>query len=182
MWITWDYIYNLLGIKDFIDFISSPSLQDTLFPVKLVFIFFTAFFFCAVLYFYLNSSYLQYKFLQDVFEFLSWQTYGSREVSKRWKNIIKKADSGLESDFKLAIVEADDFLRQTLENKGYEGKNFEAMVNSISKSVMPNFQEIMDIHEVRNSIVHDPNYRLDSENAKKILSTYERTIKSIAIS
>lgn len=178
----WDWVYNLLGIKDFIVFTSSPVLQDILFPVKIVFILFTAFFICATIYFYVNSSYLQYQFLQDVFEFFSWQSYGFREINKRWRNIVRKTESGLESDFKLAVVEADDFLRQTMQKRGHEGKTFEEMVSNVSKSILPNYQEILDIHNIRNSIVHDPNYKLDKEQAKKILSTYEKTIKNIATS
>ncbi|MFI5205914.1 MAG: hypothetical protein ACHQVK_03155, partial [Candidatus Paceibacterales bacterium] len=107
MLINWDQIYNYLGVKDFVYFISSPSIQDALFPIKIVFIFFTAFFFCAVIWFYVNSSYIQYKFLQDTTEFLSKETYGLRKVTKNWRKIKKRAESGTDSDIKLAIIEAD---------------------------------------------------------------------------
>ena len=43
--VTWEQLYDLLGVREFIYFISSPSIQDQLFGVKLVFIFFAVFFF-----------------------------------------------------------------------------------------------------------------------------------------
>ncbi len=91
---TWLDFYNLLGIKDFIYFISSPDIQDMLFPVKMVFIFFTMFFLVAVVYFMMNSSWLQFKFLEDVTEFFSWQAYGLKEISRRWNRIQKRMDYG----------------------------------------------------------------------------------------
>ena len=131
--ITWNYIYNLLGITDFMNFISNPAIQDALFPIKLVFILFAVFFFCAVIYFYLNSSYLQYQFLQDVTEFFSWQAYGLRSIDKQWKSVIKKTASGNEKDFKLAVIEADDFLYATLEDRGFKGETFDELLESAAE-------------------------------------------------
>ena len=122
---TWDELYNFFGIRDFIYYISSPQLQDMLFPVKLVFAVFAMFFLVAVIYFMINSSWLQYKFLEDVTEFFSWQAYGAREISKQWNRIKKKIESGAEADYKLAIIDADDLLAEILEERGFEGKDFE---------------------------------------------------------
>jgi hypothetical protein len=107
---TWESLYNTLGIKEFIYFISSSQLQDMLFPVKLIFGLCTVFFLVAVIYFMLNSSWLQYKFLEDVTEFFSWQAFGQREMQKQWSKIRKRTESGAESDYKLSIIDADDFL------------------------------------------------------------------------
>ena len=177
----WEQLYTLLGIKDFIYFISSPSIQDSLFGIKLVFIFFTLFFFAAVMYFYFNSSYIQYQFLQDVTEFFFWQAYGLREINRRWKKIMKKTESGAESDYKLAIIDADDFLQQTLENRDYRGETFEDLVNAAGKKV-PNIDAIIQAHAVRNSIVYEPDFRLEIERAKGILYDYENAIKGISVS
>lgn len=179
---TWEYIYNYLGITDFINFISSSDIQNALLPIKIVFILFTVFFFCAVMYFYVNSSYIKYQFLQDTSEFLYWQPYELKGVNKRWKNIIKRIESGLESDYKLAIIEADDLLRQSFENRGYEGETFEELANKADKRIMPNFNDILEAHAVRNSVVYNSDYKLDLQEAKKILSEYEKAIKSISIS
>jgi hypothetical protein len=179
---TWVEFYNLLGIKDFIYFISSPDLQEMLFPAKIIFIAFTIFFLGAVIYFMRNSSYLQYKFFEDVTEFFSYQAYGLKEINKRWKKIMKRTEGGIESEYKLALIEADDFLSYMLDDRGIEGKDFNEMIEKGGRALLPNTDEILAAHEVRNSIVYDSDYKLDIDKANKLLAIYETTIKNIGVS
>jgi len=176
---SWEKIYDLLGIRDFISFISSPAIQSELLPVKIVFILFTIFFFGAMIYFYIESSYIWYNFLQDTVEFISWQSYGTGQISRRWKEIMKKIKSGNESEYKLAIIEADDFLYKTLEDKGYKGDTFKEMIDNANQKLLTNYNDILLAHDIRNSIVYSPDYKLDIEKAKKILSDYEKAIKNV---
>ena len=179
---SWESIYNFLGIKDFIYFISSPNLQDMLFPVKLVFVFFTIFFLSAIIYFMMNSSYLKYQFFEDVTEFVSYQAYGLREIANRWKKIKKRVESGAESEYKLALIEADDFLSEMLEERGFTGKTFEELVSNAGKIVLPNSNEILSAHEIRNTVVYDPEYKIDLDQVRKILAIYEASTKNIGAS
>lgn len=176
---SWEALYNFLGITDFIYFISSPQIQDMLFPVKLVFVTFAMFFLAAVIYFMINSSWLQYKFLEDVTEFISWQSYGLREISKNWAKIKRRIESGAESDYKLAIIEADDFLANLMDDRGFEGKDFEETIKSAGKLLSPVMGEIMSAHEVRNSIVYNPDFKLDAEQVKKVLDIYESAVNTV---
>lgn len=179
--ITWDAFYDLLGIKDFIYFISSSSIQEALWPVKIVFIFFTVFFFCLVLWLYFNSSYIKYQFLQDATEFFSRETYGLHQTNRSWKKIRKRIDSGVESDLRLAIIEADDFLYETLQDAGYQGATLEELIEAGGKKIS-NPREVLDAHKVRNAIVYEPDYNLDANKAKEVLSVYENIIKTVASS
>lgn len=178
---TWDQFYNLFGIRDFIYYVSAPEIQSALFPVKLVFIIFTIFFLVAVVYFFVNSSYLQYKFLEDITEFLSWQSYGSREISKRWNKIKKRTESESESEYKLAIIEADDFLAEVLEDRGYEEKTFEEAIKKIGRLTPADMDKIISAHQVRNSIVYNSEYKLDLELAKKIMDVYESAVNNVGV-
>ena len=178
---SWLDFYNFLGIKDFIYFISSPQLQDYLFPVKLVFVTFAMFFLAFVIYFMINSSWLQYKFLEDAIEFFSWQAYGSREMSKQWNKIKKRTESGSISDYKLAIIDADDLLAEVLDNRGFEGDDFQETIEKAGRLISPILSDITRAHEVRNSIVYDPNYNLTVDQAKKMLSVYESAVNSIGM-
>lgn len=178
---TWESVYNFLGIRDFIYFISSPQIQDMLFPVKLVFVFFAMYFLVFVIYFMINSSWLQYKFLEDVAEFFSWQAYGQRAMTKQLDRIKKRAESGVESDYKLAVIDADDYLAEVLDERGYEGKDFEEGIKKAGKLVAPILDDILKAHETRNSIVYNPDFKISAEQAKKVLATYELAIKSIGL-
>jgi len=179
---TWEALYDILHIKEFIYFISSSQIQDMLFPVKIIFIFFSLFFLAFVIYFMINSSWLQYKFLEDVTEFFSWQAYGQREMVKQWEKIKKRTESGAESDYKLAIIDADDFLIEVLDNRGHDGKDFEETIKKAGKLITDILEDVLKAHETRNSIVYDPDYKLPTEQAKKVLNTYESAIKNIGIS
>ncbi len=178
---TWDQLYNLLHIKGFIYFISSPQLQDMLFPVKMIFVLFSLVFLYLVIYFMVNSSYLRYKFLEDVTEFFSWKSYGSRELSRRWGKIKKRTETLQETDFKLAIIDADDLLVEILESRGYNSKNVEDAIRKTGKLIMPNQEEVLRVHEVRNSIVYNPAFKLTGEVGKKTLDIYEQAINSIGL-
>ncbi|MCX6720056.1 MAG: hypothetical protein NTV36_03045, partial [Candidatus Staskawiczbacteria bacterium] len=127
-------------------------------------------------------SWLQYKFLEDVTEFFSWQSYGAREMSKRWNKIKKRTESGVEADYKLAIIDADDLLEEVLDNRGYEGKDFEEAIQKASKLLLPVLSDILSAHEIRNSIVYNPDYKLSIDYAKKMLEIYESAINSIGLS
>ena len=182
MLINWDNIYDSVGAKEFIYFISSPAIQDSLFPVKIVFYFFSLFFFGAVIYFYVNSSYIQYQFLQDTSEFLFHEAYGLKKVNKSWKRIKKRVEFGSESELKLAVIEADDFLYETLEDAGYFGDTFEELITNTAKKISLDTAAVLQAHAMRNSIVYEPDYVVDREVVKKVLSVYEDTIKNISIS
>jgi hypothetical protein len=178
---TWEIVYNFLGITDFIYYISSPQIQDMLFPVKLVFVACAMFFLVMVIYFMINSTWLQYKFLEDVTEFFSWQAFGQREMKKQWSKITKRIESGSESDYKLAIIDADDFLAEVLDDGGYEGKDFAESIEKASKMLDPILIDVMKAHEIRNLIVYNPDYKLSTEQAKRILDTYQTAVNSIGM-
>ena len=179
--ISWDYIYDYLGIKDFVYFISSPIIQEQLFPVKLVFIFFSVFFLCAVIWFYFNSSYIQYHFGQDVVEFFSAETYGLRKIDKSWKKIKRRLDSSSESEWKLAVIEADDFLYETMQDQEFGGDTFEDLVKSAGKKIPGGIDGVLEAHKVRNDIVYNPDYKINAETAQNMLLMYENAIKNIVL-
>lgn len=168
-----------MDINELISYIFSPELQEELFLVKIVFIFFSVIFFVVVILFLVNSSYLKYQFWQEVAEFFSWESYGLRKIAKRWKKIEKRIETGSESEYKLAIIEADDFLNEVLEKRNYSGETFEERVSQVEKVQIPNLEEILEVHKTRNSIVYDPDYKLDLDQAKKVLEIYEKAIKNI---
>jgi hypothetical protein len=178
---SWEQLYNLLRIRDFIYFVSAPELQDALFPAKLVFVAFAMFFLAYVIYFMINSSWLQYKFLEDTTEFFSWQAFGVREMEKQWARIKKRAESGTDSDYKLAVIDADDFLLEVLENRGYEGKDFQESVEKASKLLGPLAKEVLSAHQIRDSIVYNPDQKISTDEYKKMLDTYEVAAKTIGM-
>ena len=69
-----------------------------------------------------------------------------------------------------------------LEDRGFTGETFEELINNAGKIMLPNSAEILSAHEVRNSIVYNPDYRIDLDRVKKILAVYEAATKNIGTS
>ena len=174
-----DYLYRALGVKEYVDFASSAELQNALLPIKIVFILFTLFFAGALFYYYRNSSYLKYKFLQDTVEFFSWQPYGLREINKNWQKIQKRMEGGAESEWRLAVILADDFLFNTLDELGYSGETFEELLASTKRKLGTLYEQVLSVHARRNLLVYNPDQKLDLEEAKIIMATYEKAVKSL---
>lgn len=166
-------------IKAVIDLIKSPEIQNELLPAKVVFIFFSLFFFASVVYLMFKSSYLKYEFLIDMEAFFDWQPGGSQKIAKRWKKIQKKIETGTDYEYKLAIIEADDLFKDVLEDRGFKGKTLEERIEKVEETQLPNADEVIDAHKARNSIVYNPDYKLDRDQVKKILNIYEQAIKNI---
>ena len=82
---------------------------------------------------------------------------------------------------KLAIIDADDFLGEVLDDRGYEGKDFQETINKAGRLIAPILNDVLKAHEARNSIVYDPDYKLSDDQAKKILATYEQAVNSIGM-
>ena len=94
---------------------------------------------------------------------------------------MERIESGVESDYKLSIIDADDFLADILDERGYDGDNFEESINKATKLISPILSEVLKVHEIRNSIVYNPDFKISADQAKKVLETYESAAKSIGL-
>ncbi len=168
-------------INEIISIINSTQLQRELVLVRSVFIFFTIMFFIGVLYFLISSSYIKHHFWYDVIEFFAWQPYGFLNLTKRWNHIKQKLEGKGESDYKVVLLEADDFLNKVLEKKGYKGETLEDKLEKIELVDLPNKEEIEKAHQIRNSVVYDPDFDLDLAKAREAVDNYEKAIKGLGM-
>ena len=166
-------------LNQILNLIQSPELQAELLPAKIVFIIFSLAFFIAVVYLMFTSSYLYWEFIIDLTSFFNWRPIGAQKISRQWKRIQNRIETGTEYEYKLAIIEADDLFNNVLENRGFKAKTFEERIKQMDTAQLPNLDEIIEVHKIRNSIVYDPDYKIDRDQAKQFLGTYEKGIKNI---
>lgn len=157
----------------------SPGIQEELLPAKVVFIFFSAVFFIGVIYFMFTSTYLKYQFITDVVEFFHIQPAAARKMAKKWKRIQKMADSGIEANYKLSLIEADDLLEDVLTNKGFSGETFEERIKQAGEIQIPNLERVLQAHQTRNQAVYEPDYQLKIERLRELLEVYKEAIKGV---
>ena len=170
-----------IDFNTIISFLASQEVQADLFFVKVGFFAISGIFLGIIIYILLTSHYLQWSFTDNAWEFFNFRPFGAKRITKRWNRIVKRLDSGLESEYKLAVIEADDMLEISLRRMGYAGENLEERLGKLNKAILPNIGDVYEAHRMRNNIVHDPDYRLDLDEAKKNLDIYGKAFDSLQI-
>jgi hypothetical protein len=151
------------------------SLVEILAP--LIFLFFIG----VIIISLTKGSYIKMSFWTDWVEFLKVKGYQSGKIEKRWALTAQKLESDNPADWKLAIIEAESLLEGVLARMGFGGESFGERLKKIKEEQMPGLNNVIQAHQVRNNIVHDPDYRLDIGEASKALAAYEKALKELDV-
>ncbi len=149
--------------------------------IKIVVLGISGFFLFFIIFSLFKTTFLKAHFLEDFIEFITFKPYGMKKMFKRWKKIIRHLESDIESEYKLAVVEADDFLEEILRGMGYKGDTMQEILEKIDTLVLPNLEDIRQVHQIRNQVVYDPNYQLDLNKAKEVLDVYEEALRNLEV-
>ena len=159
-----------------ISLITSPPAANWLSALKVIFIV-AALIMLAIIGLMISmTSWLKIRFIQDFFEFFSHSPLGIKKIAKLWAKISARVETGLESEYKLAVIEADSLFDDVLKKMGYQGESLGARLEKIPKNILADIEAVRSAHTIRNNIVHDPDYKLELEEAKNALSTYEKSL------
>lgn len=124
----------------------------------------------------IKTSYFKYAFMLDVVEFFMAKPYSAGKVVREWNAIQKRLETGRESEYKLAVIEADSLLRSVLKRIGYSGKTFEEQTSHLTREILSDIDEIREAHRIRNDIAYDPSYSIDLDEARRVLKMYEKAL------
>lgn len=150
------------------------------FGLKYLCIGLSIFFIFIILYSLITTNWIRLRFWENLVEFVMFRSYGSSKYAKEWKKILKKLDTGVESEYKLAIIEADTLLDDMLNFMGYtEETTTEAKVGKLTSVDVANINELREARKIRNSIIQDPNFQLTEDNAREVLKVYEASFKGL---
>lgn len=103
------------------------------------------------------------------------------KTKEAWEIISKKLESDNPVDYKVAIIEADDFIDEIVKELKYEGKNFGERLENIPEEHIVNVAGMKQAHQVRNKIIHDDNFVLSQNDALGVMSQYEEFLRSFQI-
>lgn len=101
------------------------------------------------------------------------------KVRKRWEAILARLQSNEESNYKLAVIEADKLLDDILKRVGYQGETMGDRLKKITTEQLTNIDEVWRAHKVRNNIVHDVDFKLNQDQARKTVETLEKALKEM---
>jgi hypothetical protein len=56
---------------------------------------------------------------------------------------------------------------------GFKGETLGERLEIVTSAIIPNLQDLIQAHQVRNNVVHDPDYKLTLQEAQKTLEIYQ---------
>jgi hypothetical protein len=110
---------------------------------------------------------------------LTWHTERAQK-NARWERVETYMTSLNPSDWKIAILEADNILDQVVERMGYPGKTLGERMKHIEASDFPYLDDAWNAHKTRNAIAHKgTDYELSRSQAEQTINVYHRVFKEL---
>lgn len=97
-----------------------------------------------------------------------------KRMRKNWSKIEFRLGSDDPSQYKLAILEADEVIDKIFRSMELKGNNMTERLEKLTPGQMEEAEEIKTVHKIRNQIVHDPTFQIDRTKAKETLDIYAK--------
>ena len=110
------------------------------------------------------------------------ETYRKAGRESKLSPISTHIDSDNPNDWKLAIIEADIILDQTLKERGYAGNTLGERLRSITPNQLASIDDAWDAHRVRNKIAHEgPDFILTKRIAEDTIARYMNVFRDFGV-
>jgi len=149
--------------------------------LKIIFLIISLVFFVGIIILLFKASWFRRRYLEKPKELSFYKSLAEKKTFKEWQKIIKRLESGIEPEYKLAIIEADGILDAILDKMGYSGETMGEKLRKIEAPVLPNISGISEAHKIRNNIVHDPDCMIDLAKAKEVIGVYEQALRDLEV-
>lgn len=110
---------------------------------------------------------------------LNWNTE-RKQKNERWERVEAHMTSLSQSDWKIAILEADNILDEIVERMGYQGESLGERLKKIEASDFPYLDDAWTAHKTRNAIAHKgTNFDITRGEAEQTINIYYRVFKEL---
>jgi hypothetical protein len=100
----------------------------------------------------------------------------------RWDVIQQRVNDNSPESWRIAIIEADILLEETLTKAGYAGQSIGDKLKSANPESFRTVQDAWDAHKVRNEIAHvGSDFVLTQRAAKETMVKFERVFKEFGV-
>lgn len=100
------------------------------------------------------------------------------EKYEEWQKIIKNVNSENPSDWKLAVLDADNILDALTKKIGLPGESLGERLMAVNISDFTTLDSAWEAHKVRNRIAHDgASYLLSKREARRVIELFEKVFK-----
>jgi len=98
--------------------------------------------------------------------------------NERWSNVLNHISSSIESDWRLAIIEADIMLEDMLRKMGYQGVGIGDMLKNVERSDFNTLDQAWEAHKVRNAIAHQGgDFVMSHDEAQRTITLYSQVFQ-----
>ena len=102
------------------------------------------------------------------------------EQNPRWQKVLEHTVSDNPSDWRLAILEADIVLEETLDRAGYVGDTLGDKLKNAEKRPFASLNAAWEAHRIRNAIAHQgQGFELTQRDARRAISLFEAVFREL---
>jgi hypothetical protein len=95
--------------------------------------------------------------------------------NERWSKTLNYLFSQYTSDWKLAIIEADEMLLALMGQLGFKGDTLGDKLKSANQENFPQLTSAWEVHTIRNRIAHEGlSFEITHHEAKRVIAEYEK--------
>lgn len=103
------------------------------------------------------------------------------KLIKRWEAIKDRLETGNASQYKVAVLEADALADEILGGIGYQGTTMADKFEQVRGGQLETKDLLVEAHEARNQIIHDPNLALSREDAQRYLDHFQKFFDEVEL-
>lgn len=115
--------------------------------------------------------------IRDFLNFLRTDASDKIIRNKRWEKVLAYLESDNQSDWKQAIIEADNLLDEMVGAMRYPGENLGERLKNVEPSDFLTLQEAWEAHKVRNRIAHESDFSITRREARRVMELYEQVFR-----
>lgn len=105
-----------------------------------------------------------------------------RDTNPRWHYIETLIESPNDSDWRVAVIEADTMLEEVLTEKGLSGSTVSDLLDSARDSGYLTISDAWDAHLVRNKIAHEGSeFSLSQIEGRKVIKMYKNFFEELGV-
>lgn len=170
-------------VEWFFNFITNPNLWSTLGTISIL----SSIIFLIIIIFSLvriREMQLDEKMILDeeINEALKKEQEKNRDENPRWHYVLTLTESPNDSDWRVAIMEADSMLEELLREKGISGDTLAELLEGARSNGYLHIQDAWDAHLVRNQIAHQGiNFPLSQIEARRIMKLYQNFFEELGV-
>jgi hypothetical protein len=102
-------------------------------------------------------------------------------LKERWSSIMKKIEAGTPDAYKVAVIDADKLVDDTLKQLGLEGEHMADRLEKLFPQELRSLDKVWKAHRIRNNLVHNPEFEITMREAKKTLGDYESFLREVKV-